>query len=205
MVKFIFDLDGTITSAETLPIIAKNFHVHEEMTQLTKDTVDGKIPWKHSFIRRVGLLRHVPVSDIAKLLEKTPLYPKIVRFIKENNENCYIATGNLDCWVDGLCNKIGCQFFSSKATVINNEISEISHILEKADVVEFFKKQDNIVVFIGDSNNDVNAMRKADISIAYGASHTPSKFCLSAADYVVYSESELMSLISNIIVKYPLS
>ena len=195
MIKFIFDLDGTITSAETLPIISKYFNVHQEMTQLTKDTVNGKIPWRRSFVRRVNLLKHVPVDDINILLKDTPLYSKIVNFIQENKENCYIATGNLDCWIDKLCNRIGCKYYSSRAEVKGGEISEISHILEKANVVEKFQKKGYKTVFVGDSNNDVNAMRKADIAIAYGASHKPSTFCLSAADHVVYSENDLLALL----------
>lgn len=195
MAKFIFDLDGTITSAETLPIISKYFNVHQEMAKLTKDTVNGKIPWKRSFVRRVNLLKHVPVDEIRALLEKTPLYEKIVDFIQENQENCYIATGNLDCWIDKLCNRIGCEYYSSQAEVKDGQISGIVHILEKADVVKRFQSGGNKVVFVGDSNNDVNAMRKADIAIAYGASHKPSEFCLSAADHAVYSENELISLL----------
>jgi len=201
MMKFIFDLDGTITSTETLPFIARTFKVHEELAQLTKDTVDGKIPWRHSFVKRVGLLKHVPVDDINTLLEGTPLYHKIVEFIQSNRRDCYIATGNLDCWVDGLCNRIGCKYYSSKATVSDNEILEISSILEKADVVNMLQEDGYVVVFVGDSNNDVNAMRKADIAIAFGVSHKPSKFCLSVADHAVYSEEKLVKLLTDIIEK----
>ena len=198
MLKFIFDLDGTITSAETLPIISKKFNIHKELAQLTKDTVDGKIPWKSSFIRRVDFLKHVPVSEIDILLEKTPVYPKIVDFIQQNKDNCYMATGNLDCWVGRLCKKIGCRYYSSKAEVVNNEISRITHIIEKADIVEGIRKEGHTVVFIGDSNNDVNAMRVADVSVAYGASHMPSQLCLSAADYAAYTEEELLDILTNI-------
>ncbi len=202
--KFVFDLDGTITSVETLPIIAKNFKIHEELTQLTKDTVAGKLPWRRSFVRRVGLLKHVPVDEIDILLEKTPTHLKLVKFIQENRDNCYIATGNLDCWVDGLSNKIGCKYYSSKAIVNDNEVLEITSILEKADVVEMLQNDGHTVVFVGDSNNDVQAMRKADVAIAFGASHKPSKFCLSAADHVIYEEKELIKLLTDIIAKHPL-
>lgn len=198
MIKFIFDLDGTITSAETLPIISKNFNVHNEMVQLTRDTVSGKIAWKDSFIYRVNLLQHISVREIDNLLEKTPVYSMIESFIRENKKHCYIATGNLDCWIDKLCKKIGCQYYSSKAIVKNDEILKISHILEKANIVQEFQKNGHRVVFIGDSNNDVNAMQEADIAIAYGASHKPSNLCLSVADHVVNSEKELVILLAKI-------
>jgi HAD superfamily phosphoserine phosphatase-like hydrolase len=200
--KFVFDLDGTITSAETLPIIAKTFKVHEELIKLTKDTVDGKIPWKQSFITRVNLLKHVPVNEIDILLEKTPLYANIVEFINKNHDSCYIATGNLDCWVDGLCRKVGCQYYSSKALVNGNEIIKITDIIEKAEVVEKLQSEGDIVIFIGDSNNDVRAMREADFSIAFGASHKPSKLCLSAADYVIYNEDDLVNMLNVFLDKF---
>ena len=35
MTKFIFDLDGTITKQETLPLISSYFNVQEEIDKLT--------------------------------------------------------------------------------------------------------------------------------------------------------------------------
>ncbi len=197
-IRFVFDLDGTITSVETLPVIAKAFHVHEEMAELTRDTVAGKIPWRRSFVRRVNLLKHVPVGEIDKLLEKTPTYPDIVSFIQNNSDVCTIATGNLDCWVGGLCKKIGCDYYSSVATVSDGEVIGIKNIIDKAEVVRNQQRGVDKVVFIGDSNNDVEAMRQADVAIAYGASHMPSKYCLAAADHVVYSEKDLIVLLLDL-------
>ena len=51
-IKFIFDLDGTITSEETLPLMAKHFNVQEEIEQLTRETIQGDIPFVESFIAR---------------------------------------------------------------------------------------------------------------------------------------------------------
>ena len=68
-IKFIFDLDGTITSEETLPLIAKHFNVQEEIEQLTRETIQGDIPFVESFIRRVFILGKLPVDEVAALLE----------------------------------------------------------------------------------------------------------------------------------------
>ena len=56
MTKFIFDLDGTITKEETLPVIAKYFSIEEEVEELTKQTVMGHVPFVESFIQRVSIL-----------------------------------------------------------------------------------------------------------------------------------------------------
>ena len=44
MTKFLFDLDGTITKQETLPLIAKAFGV-EAIEGLTKETIAGNVPF----------------------------------------------------------------------------------------------------------------------------------------------------------------
>ena len=51
--KILFDLDGTITAQETLPLIAKHFGVEEQISELTKQTIQGNVPFIESFIRRV--------------------------------------------------------------------------------------------------------------------------------------------------------
>jgi phosphoserine phosphatase len=56
MTKFIFDLDGTITKEETLPLIARHFKVEEKIEELTRATVAGEVPFIESFIQRVNIL-----------------------------------------------------------------------------------------------------------------------------------------------------
>ena len=38
MIRFIFDLDGTVSTEETLPVIAAHFHIEEEMGRLTAES-----------------------------------------------------------------------------------------------------------------------------------------------------------------------
>lgn len=105
-IKFIFDLDGTVTSQETLPLIASHFGVQEEIAELTLQTIRGNVPFMESFIKRVHILGQLSVSGINDLLENVPLYEKIHSFILSNPDKCVIATGNLSCWTDKLLRKI---------------------------------------------------------------------------------------------------
>jgi phosphoserine phosphatase len=100
--KFLFDLDGTVTSQETLPVIAKYFNCQEEISELTKRTVAGNVPFVESFIRRVNILGHYSVKETNDLLAKVPLYSEIAKFITEHKNDCVIVTGNLTCWCEGL-------------------------------------------------------------------------------------------------------
>ena len=199
MTKFIFDLDGTVTSQETLPLISKHFNISKEINKITKETIQGNIPFIESFIKRVHILGKLPVDEICELLEKTELYPQIIRFIKKNKNNCVIATGNLDCWVEKLVKKIGCLSYTSSADVENNHVAKITQIIKKEDIVKQYKNLGEKVVFIGDGNNDMEAMRLADISIACGLTHKPAKSILTITDYLVFNEEALCRQLNQLL------
>ena len=197
--KFIFDLDGTITSQETLPLIANHFNVEEEISSLTAETIKGNIPFIESFIRRVHILGKLPVDEIANLLENVKLNSLIFEFIQANKDDCIIATGNLDCWIHKLANRIGCECFNSEATIENNKVIAISKILCKEDVVKKYQKLGEKVVYIGDGNNDMEAMRISDIAIAVGIIHHPAISILPFTNYLIFNEKALCRQLNQLL------
>jgi len=197
--KFIFDLDGTITKEETLPLISSHFGIDEQIKDLTKQTIKGNIPFIESFIRRVQILGDLPVTEINNLLSKVRLSEAILSFIENNKEDCIIATGNLDVWVHQLVDNINCKSYCSKGIIEDNKVKKLTTILKKEDIVKKYKAQGETVVFIGDGNNDVEAMREADFSIACGLVHKPAKSVLSVADYAIFDEQALLRILNQII------
>jgi HAD superfamily phosphoserine phosphatase-like hydrolase len=198
-IKFIFDLDGTVTAEETLPMIAKHFGIQAEIETITRETVQGNIPFIESFIRRVNILGRLPVSEIASLLEKVKLYPNLFEFLKTNNKFCVISTGNLKCWVEKLTQKIGCEVFCSDADVEKDKVVKLTKILRKELVVENLKQQGYTAVYVGDGNNDMEAMRLADIAIAVGMTHHPSKSLLPISDYLIFNEKALCRQLNQLL------
>ncbi|RDU50562.1 HAD family hydrolase [Parabacteroides acidifaciens] len=198
MIKFIFDLDGTITKQETLPLIAENFGVQHEISQLTQETVQGNIPFIESFIRRVHLLGELSVSSISNLLIKVPLYDRVLEFIRMHLDDCVIATGNLDCWSEQLTRIVGCTSYFSHARVEMDKVVKLETILRKEQIVRMYKEQGYKVVFIGDGNNDLEAMRLADVAIATGLTHFPSKSILPVSDYLIFNEITLCRLLNQL-------
>ncbi|MBA0180426.1 HAD-IB family phosphatase [Pectobacterium carotovorum] len=195
---FLFDLDGTLTVEETLPRIANEFNIFDEMSKLTEETIKGNIPFIDSFIRRVDILKKIPVSSIQKNLSQVNLLEQVVSFIKENAPCCKIVTGNLKEWVSALIDKVGCDFYSSEGLIDSDSLVKLTRILKKEDVVKHYKNLGYTVVFIGDGHNDSEAMRYADISIACGIIHYPAKTVLSVADYAVFSQAALVRLLNQI-------
>lgn len=190
--KFLFDLDGTVTSEETLPIIANHFNCVEQISELTAKTVQGNVPFIESFIRRVNILGTYSVSETTRLLSEVPLYPAIAKFIEEHKEDCVIVTGNLTCWCEGLFKKIGCQCYGSEALCEDDKVVKLKTILRKEQIVDQYKALGETVVFIGDGNNDLEAMRHANVSIATGLTHNPAQSLMSICDYVIFNEQALV-------------
>jgi len=196
--KFIFDLDGTVTLEETLPIISRSFNVNDEISKLTEKTVNGDVPFVESFIKRVQILGRLPVMKVADILGDVQLNNKLLHFIKENISSSVIATGNYIGWVSKIKDKIGCDFYASEGYVDENNNLKLTKILKKEDIVKLYKDQGEVIVYIGDGNNDAEAMRLADISIACGIVHHPAKSVLQVCDYAVFDSDALYRLLNQI-------
>ena len=196
--KFLFDLDGTITAQETLPVIARLGNLSDTIDQLTRETIQGNVPFIESFIQRVNILKDIPVSMISQTLAEIPLYREVCAFINAHPDDCIVVTGNLSCWCEGLFAKIGCKCFSSEALVENDAVVKLKSILRKETVVELYQAQGEKVVFVGDGNNDLEAMRLADISIAAGLTHNPANSLFAITDYMVFNEITLCRVLNQL-------
>ena len=195
---FLFDLDGTITKEETLPLIAKHFKIEEEITKITEDTIRGNIPFVESFIRRVHILGALPAVEIDDLLSKIELSKPIVEFIQNNQDNSFVVTGNLDVWVNQLLQKIGCEYYSSQGKMADGKVEKLTNILKKEEIVQKYQVLGKKVVFIGDGNNDAEAMRISDISIAFGNIHWPSNSVLQVSTHAIFCEEELCRFLKQL-------
>lgn len=200
-VKFIFDLDGTLTQMETLPFIAEHFAVQAEIAELTQATVRGEIEFAESFTRRVEILGRLPVDEVRALLAGVPLHEGLMAFIRAHSDDCAIATGNLCEWTYALGARIGCELFGSTGVVEANRIVRVATILDKAELARTYQRAGYRVVFIGDGANDVAAMRAADVAIACGLTHAPASSVLAVADYAIYDEAELVGQLNSLLEK----
>ena len=190
--KFLFDLDGTLTLKETLPVIAEHFGIEEQIIPLTRQTVQGTVPFDEGFMRRVDILRQFPVSEIARVVCTVPLHPLLLRFIRQHRADSIIVSGNLDCWCHSLLEKIDCKHYCSEALVKDDKIVGIQRLLNKKAIVCTYQEQGEKVAFIGDGHNDLEAMQQADLALVCGLSNTPAPSLLSVADRVFYDEKELV-------------
>jgi phosphoserine phosphatase len=70
-----FDLDGTLTCEELLPVIAEGLSLAQEMATLTRLTLSGAIEFEESFRLRCAILRAVPISRVRAIVAEVALAP----------------------------------------------------------------------------------------------------------------------------------
>ncbi len=199
MIKFLFDLDGTLTKKESLPLIAKSFNVNAlSMQELTKQSLAGNISFEECFIKRVNMLKNINVDEISEILKDIPLFPLLEQFIKEHNKDCAIATSNIGQWVEKLCHSKCCNYYTSRALVEDNKIIKVTSILKKENIVKKYQDNGYYVVFVGDAINDLEALKKADCAIVSALLHSPLKCLVDIADYCIDSEENLYNLLNSI-------
>ena len=195
---FLFDLDSTITNQEILPTIAKTVGCYEEMCAFTENTMKGEIPFKQSFLKRVDLLKDVPVSVVRNIVENIKLNNDIVDFIKMHRERCYIVTGNLDVWIEDLMRRINMEskVFCSKALVEGDHITDVFSVLDKNAVI-----QQMVLPFVavGDGNNDAEMIEAAEIGIGYGGVREIAESVLECSTHTVYSEKKLVDFLERLV------
>lgn len=197
--KFLFDLDSTITKKEILPEIAGRVQMSEQMKELTERAMRGEIPFLQSFSERVDLLKEIPISTVRDIIAHIPLNEELVEFIKENRENCYVVTGNLDVWICDLMDNLGLtgHYFCSKGKTdeTGDVLLGIEEIIDKGTVVAKFPHP---FAAIGDGNNDAEMVGLADVGIGFGGVRPIATSLLNNASHAVYTEEKLCQLLRQL-------
>lgn len=195
---FLFDLDATITSEEILPNLAEQVGMLKEMREMTEKTMRGEIPFQSSFLARVEMLKTIPVSRVAEIVEKTPLNEELVQFIRTHASRCYIVTGNIDIWIEKLIKRIGLPMshcYCSSASVSDDYIISVNSVVDKEKIAKQFVVP---VVAVGDGSNDAEMVRLADVGIGYGGVRPVAYSLMCNATHVICDEHRLCNFLHTL-------
>lgn len=195
---FLFDLDSTITKQEILPTIAARLGKEEEMRNLTEEAMIGSIPFRDSFLSRVDLLKGVPVSEVSAAIADIPVHEELCAFMRKHKDRCFIVTGNLDVWIDGLVRRIGMEgnVYSSKGIVLDDRLLGVASVIDKNLTVDQFVGS---FVAVGDGSNDADMISRAEVGIGFGAVRPVAPSVLEVCSHAIYDEGCLVQFLERLL------
>lgn len=194
---FLFDLDSTVTKREILPTIAESVGRGEEMRDLTERCMDGGLPFRESFLSRVELLKDVPVAAVSEAVKEIPVHEDLCAFMRERKRRCFVVTGNLDVWIDGLIERIGMagNVFCSRAIVSDDRLLGVASVIDKRLTVEQFVGP---LVAVGDGSNDADMISMAEVGIGFGGVRTIAPSVLEVCSHAIYEEGRLVDFLKRL-------
>lgn len=177
----VFDLDNVLIDTETIDEIAKIKGIEKEISDITLQAMQGKIPFETSIRQRVKKLEGISTSDIDEAMDKISLNPGAVETATELKKQGYkiaIITGSFDVIALKVKELINADYaFYNTLEVDDGKLTgEVSGPLitqNKVDVLRQLVDEIGITLdecaTIGDGANDLEMIKNAKIGIAYNA------------------------------------
>jgi len=203
----IFDFDSTLMDGETIDFLADALGIKQEVANITKEAMEGRLDFFESITRRVALLEGLEYQKVDDICHNLPYMKGAKESIKELKKAGYKV----------VCFSGGFQNATSYAREILGYDIDFSNILHQKDGVlsgrvggemlfDFSKgqmlqklqrllnidKKDTIVV--GDGANDRSMFKYADTRVAFCA-----KDILKKEANIIIEEKDLTKILGEIL------
>ena len=182
MIKLVvFDLDNVLIDGETIDEIAKIKGIEKEISDITLQAMQGKIPFETSIRRRVKKLEGITLEEIDEAMQNISLNPGALETAEELKKQGYllaIITGSFDVIAQKIKEKLNADyaFYNTLETREEKLTGEVSGPLITQDKIDVLRQLVNELgitldecMAIGDGANDVEMIKNAKIGIAYNA------------------------------------
>lgn len=202
----VFDMDSTLIEAEVIDELAKEAGVGEQVSEITELAMQGKLDFKESFARRVGLLEGLSESvleSIAARLKMTEGAERLISTLRGLGYKTAILSGGFTYFAEGLQKKLGIDYvFANELEIENGKVTgrvtgDVVDGQRKAELLDALAKKEGIgrqqVIAVGDGANDLPMLSRAGLGVAFrakplvkeSAKHSISNLGLDAILYLI--------------------
>ncbi len=85
----VFDFDSTLMDGETIDFLAKDFGIEDQIKNITKLAMEGKLDFFESLTQRVSLLKGLPENRVKNICSNLPYMPGAIDTVSELKRRGY--------------------------------------------------------------------------------------------------------------------
>jgi len=175
----IFDVEGVLYDAEYLPLLAEKVNKENQIWEITKKGIEGKIDWVEGLKERVHLLRGIDYDTCVEVANSLPIMTgakEACLALKEAGWKIMAVSGGFTIITDRLKKELDLDFIYSNELVfkdgkLDDVVVNVDADKAKAAMIkinEWDEKKENIITVV-DGANDVKLFDITGFGIAFRA------------------------------------
>jgi HAD superfamily phosphoserine phosphatase-like hydrolase len=186
----LIDFDYTLTTQDTLDLLAKHLNVEAKTAKLDRLFWDGKLPGLQGLVRRINLLKGLSRQEIGEIVSNENILRdgaiELFEYFKKNKITTIIASGNILPVLEIANSKLKADYLvCSNPTMVDDKIDSISEddysgddfkIRDCKAILNEFGILSDSVIAIGDSPADKVLFEFAKVSFAVEPKNGVEKF-----------------------------
>ena len=175
----IFDVEGVLYDAEYLPLLAEQVNKENQIWEITKKGIEGKIDWVNGLKERVHLLRGIEYDTCVEVANSLPIMTgakEACNTLKNAGWKLMAVSGGFTIITDRLKKELGLDFVYSNELVFKDDKLDDVIVNVDADkaksamikINEWNEKKEDIITVV-DGANDVKLFDITGFGIAFRA------------------------------------
>ncbi len=175
----IFDVEGVLYDEEYLPILAEKLNKQNEIWEITKQGIQGKINWEEGLRTRVAALKGLDEKTCQEVSDELPIMTgakEACRALKAAGWKLMAVSGGFTIMMDRLQKELGLDYVYSNELIFKDgkldgvkiDVDSDKSKSVKIKIEEWGEKKENIVCVV-DGANDVKLFDICGLGIAYRA------------------------------------
>ena len=175
----IFDVEGVLYDEEYLPILAEKLHKEDEIWEITKQGIQGKINWEEGLRTRVAALKGLDEKICQEVSDALPIMTgakEACRVLKAAGWKIMAVSGGFTLMMGRLKEELGLDYVYCNELVFKD--GKLDDVIINVDsdkaksarikIEEWNVTKEEIVVVV-DGANDIKLFDISNLGIAYRA------------------------------------
>jgi len=205
-VLVVLDVDSTLIQQEVIDLLADCAGVMPEVKEITEQAMSGKLDFKQSLAKRVGLLEGLSEEIFRWLMPQIQLTPGVQELISAVHKlggKIGAVSGGFSQVLEPLAKEIGLDYWMANSLEVQdgkltgNLVGPVIDAEAKATALKSWATESGIslerTIAIGDGANDIQMLECAGYAVAF----RPKPVLKQYADLVI-EENSLLSLIEKL-------